>query len=44
MRFDLDYWRERRKESKDEVKSLVDIILYPFQLFYDILDSIRRRK
>ena len=41
MRFDIKFWEERRNKRKQEQESLIDLFLYPFDLFYDLLDCWR---
>ena len=41
IRFDIEFWKERRKQRKIEQDSLVDLVLYPFDLIYDLLDCWR---
>lgn len=43
MRFEKELWRMKRGKRKDELKSLIDLFLYPFDLIYDILDCWRLR-
>ena len=44
MRFDIEFWKKRRIERKAERESLVDLLLYPFELIYDLLDCWRFKK
>ena len=43
MRFDIELWKERRNRNKVEQESLVDLLLYPFGLIYDLLDCWRMK-